>query len=167
MLSEKTPWTIKGSSSLSCGRVSGGAGRTEEKSYLRLGVDALVIAVGSSAKRGAGGIAAGDSAALGEVFLALSLADFHLLFLSTTAEFIGLEDALGLEGIATMLGDVSLSHGGLDGRGSVVGDFGGARCGGAQEQQAAGRLTDEEERIDGGLDLGSKKQKRTETVSDG
>jgi hypothetical protein len=138
MLSEKTPWTIKGSSSLSCGRVSGGAGRREERSYLRLGVDTLVIAVWSSAKRGAGGIAAGDSAALGEIFLALGLADFHLLFLATTAEFIRLEDALGLEGIATMLGDVSLSHGGLDGRGSDVGDFGGARCGGAQSNRRQG-----------------------------
>ena len=81
--------------------------------YLGLGVDALVVAVGSGAERGAGGIAAGDAAALGEDLLALSLADFHLLLLTAAAEFIGLEDALGLEGVAAMLWDVSLSHGGL------------------------------------------------------
>src|ERR1700744_4460368 len=63
MLSEKTPWTIKGSSSLSCAgqRRAGGGTRP----YLGLGVDALVVAVGSGAERGAGGIAGGDAAAPG------------------------------------------------------------------------------------------------------
>ena len=75
MLSEKTPWTISGSLFVQLRQLA--TGRTRRGLYLALGVDALVIAVGSSAKRGAGSIAAGDAAALREVFLTLRLADFR------------------------------------------------------------------------------------------
>lgn len=90
----------------------------EEKdtyTYLSLGA-ALLLAVGG------GGHASGtadsdlaiaglDASPLGQVFVSLLLPDLDLLLLAAAAELVGLERALGLELRATVLGDVSLSHG--------------------------------------------------------
>ena len=80
--------------------------------YLRLGGRVLIITVGSSTKGSSRSrVASTDTAPLGQVLLALCLANLDLLFLTTATKLIGLEGALGLELGATMLGDIAVSHG--------------------------------------------------------
>lgn len=80
--------------------------------YLRLGGRVLIVTVGGSTKGSTRSrVASTDTAPLGQVLLALRLANLDLLFLTTATKLIGLEGALGLELGATMLGNVPVSHG--------------------------------------------------------
>ena len=78
--------------------------------HLALDVAALIVAVGSSAERGARLVPSSDTAAFCEVFLTLRPADLDLLLFTAAAEFVWLEGALRLERRATVLGDVLVGH---------------------------------------------------------
>lgn len=105
-----------------------------ESKYLRFRRRVLIVAVGGSAERSARAVLTGaNTASLGQVLLALCLADLNLLLLAATPQLFGLEGALGLELGTAMLGDVSVSHAcGSLVRLSGIGRFGGA---------AGGRMT--------------------------
>ncbi len=89
--------------------------KKEEKkraAYLRLAGRVLVIAIGSGTQRRAGAVLAGtNTAALGQVLLALRLANLDLCLLATATQLFRLEGALRLELRAAMLGDVAFGHG--------------------------------------------------------
>jgi hypothetical protein len=73
----------------------------------------LIVAVWSGAQRRAGPVlASANTAAFGQVLLALRLADLDLLLFATTAELLRLEGALRLELGAAVLGNVAFGHGG-------------------------------------------------------
>jgi hypothetical protein len=80
--------------------------------YLGLGGRVLIVAVGGGTEGRTRTVLTGaDAAALGQVLLALRLADLDLLLFATTAQLFGLECVLRLELRAPMLGNVSVSHG--------------------------------------------------------
>ncbi len=55
-------------------------------------------------------ILAGDASSLGKTLFSLRPPNLHLLFLTSTAQLLGLERALGLELRPTMFRNVSFSH---------------------------------------------------------
>lgn len=80
--------------------------------YLGLGRSSVIITVGRSAEGGTRTIfTSANSTPLCEILLALRFPDLDLLFLATAAKLLRLEGVLRLELGASMLGDVSLSHG--------------------------------------------------------
>jgi len=80
--------------------------------YLGLCGSRLVITIGSGAERGTGSVLTGSNASpLGQVLLALRLADLDLLLLAAAAELFRLEGILRLELRPAMLRNVSLRHG--------------------------------------------------------
>lgn len=77
-----------------------------------LGGSSIIVAVGSSTQGGTRTVVAcADTASLGQVLLALCLADLDLLFLTAAADNFGRESALRLVVGTSVLGNVSLSHG--------------------------------------------------------
>ena len=85
---------------------------TGKKTYLGLARRVFIVAIGGSTQRGARAVvASANTTALGQVLLALRLADLDLLFLAATTQLLGLEGALRLELRAPMLGDVAFGHG--------------------------------------------------------
>lgn len=87
-------------------------GVKERFAYLRLGRRVLIVTVGGGTKGSSRSrVASTNTAPLGQVLLALRLANLDLLFLTTATKLIGLEGALGLELGATVLGNVPVSHG--------------------------------------------------------
>lgn len=122
--------------------------RQGKRTYLGLCGRVLIVAVGGGAERGTGAVGTGtDTAALGQVLLALLLPDLDLLLLATAAQLLGLECVLGLELGPTMLGNVAFRHGcGVDGEQSGGGcscgwrrETRGGCFGGAGGQQPGGR----------------------------
>lgn len=81
------------------------------RTYLGFCGGGLIVAVGSSTKRGARSILTGsNTSTLCKVLFSLGLSNLDLLFLATTTQLLRLEGVLGLELRPTMLGDVSLRH---------------------------------------------------------
>ena len=86
--------------------------RTREITYLRLARRVFIIAIGGSTQGSTRAvITSANTAALGQVLLALRLADLDLLLFTTATQLLGLEGALRLELGATMLGNVTFGHG--------------------------------------------------------
>ena len=80
--------------------------------YLALGRDIIIIAIGLGSKRctQTSTITARDASSLRKVLLALGLPDLDLLLLAAAAQLVGLEGVLGLELGAPVLGDVPIGH---------------------------------------------------------
>lgn len=120
ILSEKTPWTIWGSSSFNWQpRVSIHSVRVlRHTAHAHLAFDGcrLIVAVGGGTERSTKSLAAGNASSLCKVLLALLLSDLDLLFLTAAAELIGLQQVLCLESCAAMLWDVAVRHFDLTGR---------------------------------------------------
>ena len=93
--------------------------------YCALGVGALIVTVWRSAERRTRATLATvtNASPLGEVLLALLLADLDLLLLTTAAQLIGLESVLRLEGGAAVLGDITVRHFVCGVLGELVGVF--------------------------------------------
>ena len=82
------------------------------RAHLGFRGSSIIVTVWRSTEGSARARVAGANASpLGQVLLALGLADLNLRFLATAAEFLGLEGALGLELRSAMVGDVAVSHG--------------------------------------------------------
>lgn len=82
------------------------------KAYLTLDGAGLVITLsGNTAAYTNSTITGLDTSSLGQVLFSLLLANFNLLLLTATTEFIRLELISGLELGATVLGDVTFGHG--------------------------------------------------------
>jgi hypothetical protein len=119
ILSEKTPWTMIGRSSFSWKIVLVNCSdfafpRVVDATYRTLSVGSLIIAVRRRTERSTRSAlaAVANASPLGEVLLALLLANLDLLLLTAAAELIGLESVLGLEGGAAVLGNITVRHGG-------------------------------------------------------
>ena len=81
------------------------------KTYLGLRWRVFIVAVGSSTERSTGTVLTGaDATTLGQVLLALRLADLDLLLFTAATQLFWFERVLGLELGAPMLGNVSVSH---------------------------------------------------------
>ena len=118
ILSEKTPWTIIGRSSFSWKIVLANCSNLAlpgivDATYRTLGVGSLIVTVRRSTERSTRSALAtvANASPLGEVLLALLLADLDLLLLAAAAELIGLESVLCLESGAAVLGDITVRHG--------------------------------------------------------
>ena len=80
--------------------------------YLGLARRVFIVAIRSSTQRRTGAVlACANTTALGQVLLALRLADLDLLLFTTATQLFGLEGALRLELGAPMLGNVPFGHG--------------------------------------------------------
>lgn len=96
--------------------------------HLAFDITALIVAVGRSTKRGTWLVSPSNTTTLCKILLALCPANLHLLLLTTAAELVWLEGALGLERSAAMLGNVLVGHG-CGGTGAS------RRCGEGEEEE--------------------------------
>lgn len=99
----------------------------EQDTYLGLRRGILIVTVGSGTKGGTGTVCTRtNTTSLGQVLLALCLADLDGGLLTAATELLRLECVLRLELGAAMLGDVAVSH--FSGVGRPAGDEEGSRC---------------------------------------